>query len=136
VIKRCECCGQAVPEFGGIVADDDRSEVRFNGLSIYLTREEFVVFRALLDRPGRVVSKDQFLDALYWNRHGEDEPYAKIVDVFICRIRKKITPAGLEIRTHRGRGFELLPPATDADAAGAANEAQTIWKQKAKGLRG
>lgn len=132
MIKQCKCCGQAVAEFGGIVADDERGEVRFNGLSICLTREEFVVFRALLDRPGRVVSKEQFLNALYWNRRGEDEPYAKIVDVFISKVRKKIAPAGLAIRTHYGRGYELLPPSTATDAASAADEAQKIPSQSRK----
>jgi len=107
--KRCECCGQAVPEFGGIVADDERGEIRFAGRACYPTIHEFTIFRALLDNPGRVMTKEKLLDALYWDRPN-DEPEIKIIDVFVCKLRKKLKPLGLEISTNWARGYGLVEP--------------------------
>jgi two-component system cell cycle response regulator CtrA len=62
-------------------------------------------------RCGRTVSKEQFLNHLYG---GMDEPESKIVDVFICKLRKKLATAtgGVAyIETMWGRGYVLRDPA-------------------------
>lgn len=115
--KRCDCCGQALPEYGGIVADDERAEIRFRGKVVYPTGEEFALFRALLDKPGRVLTKEMLLDALYWDRRSDKEvPEIKIIDVYVCKLRKKLKPLGLEITTHWGRGYGLAEPKRSAAA--------------------
>jgi two-component system, cell cycle response regulator CtrA len=72
-----------------------------------LTQKEAGIVRAL--SVGRVVSKGQLLDSIS-HANGE-QPEIKIVDVFICKIRKKLKPFGLEITTHWGAGYSL-PEAT------------------------
>lgn len=115
-MKLCDCCGQAVPEYGGIVADDDRGEIRFRGMAaVGLTGKEFSVFRFLLDKRGRTATKDAILDHLY-QLQPNDEPDIKIVDVFVCKLRKKIVPLGLNIGTSWGRGYFLEAPAAEVDA--------------------
>ena len=59
--------------------------------------------RVILTR--EYASKDAIMAALYWDK---DEPgEEKIVDVLICKIRKKIKPYGIDIKTHWGRGYYL-----------------------------
>ena len=68
-----------------------------------LTAQEGRVFGVLLKR--QQASKDQIMAALYGNRLEEAE--MKIVDVFICKIRKKLGPFGIVIETLWGRGYAL-----------------------------
>jgi two-component system, cell cycle response regulator CtrA len=72
-----------------------------------LTRREYEVLEALALRKGRVITKPALFDILY---SGEDEPGMKIIDVFICKLRKKLTTAlgGHDpIETVWGRGYVL-----------------------------
>lgn len=65
------------------------------------------MFELLCLRKGNVVSKESFLDHLYG---GMDEPEMKIIDVFICKLRKKIEKAGARsplIQTVWGRGYRV-----------------------------
>ena len=55
-------------------------------------------------RSGRVVNKEQLADQLYG---GEDEVGAKAIQVYVHRLRKKLEPAGVAIRTIRGLGYLL-----------------------------
>lgn len=52
-------------------------------------------------------SKDQLLDAVIGNRPDADAPEPKIVDVFVHKIRRKVSPWGIEIETLWGRGYTL-----------------------------
>lgn len=70
-----------------------------------LTASEARVFGALLGRER--CSKDFLMSALYVQK--QDEAEAKIVDVFICKIRKKLLPFGIKIRTLWGNGYYLDP---------------------------
>ncbi len=113
----CPHCHQAVPDKFGLVIDEDRHEVRFNGLAVLnLTGSEFAVLQILYDRIGRVVRKESIMDQVY-GLGADEEPDIKIVDVFVCKIRPKLKPLGIQIKTHWGVGFELLPPAKDGEVA-------------------
>ncbi len=68
-----------------------------------LTPKESAIIKALSS--GRVVGKEQMLDAIT-HANGE-QPEIKIIDVFVCKIRKKLNPFGLEIKTHWGAGYSL-----------------------------
>ena len=94
--QRCPTCGQAVPEFGGIVADEERGEVRYAGKFTTLRAHEFALFRFLLEKKGRVASKQAILEHLY-QLETDDEPEIKIIDVFVCKLRKQIEPLGIQI---------------------------------------
>ena len=61
----------------------------------------------LLMRRNRA-TKDQMMTMLYADRPDE-EPDSKILDVMICKMRKKLSPHGIEIRTIHGAGYELPP---------------------------
>ncbi|WP_035900398.1 helix-turn-helix domain-containing protein [Labrenzia sp. DG1229] len=69
-----------------------------------LTVSEERVVACLLSRPQ--ATKDAIMAALYRN-DGKDEPELKIVDVFVCKARKKLAPFGIEIKTVWGRGYMI-----------------------------
>jgi two-component system cell cycle response regulator CtrA len=69
-----------------------------------LTGSEVRVFGVLLKRS--LTTKDAVMAALYRD-DGKDEPDIKIVDVFICKMRAKLKPFGIEIKTVWGRGYAL-----------------------------
>lgn len=70
-----------------------------------LTGKEALMFAALVARGE--ASKQALMDALYSDKPDGDEPEIKIVDVFICKLRKKLRPYGIEIQTIWGRGYAL-----------------------------
>jgi two-component system cell cycle response regulator CtrA len=78
---------------------------------VHLTRKEYGILQLLCLRKGTIVTKQMFLAHLY---SGMKEPDFKIIDVFVCRIRKKLielTGGEDYIGTVRGRGYILLDPA-------------------------
>lgn len=105
---RCTCCGQALPDLNGITADLERGEIRFRGLAVQVTRKEFDIFAALQKATGRTLSKEVLLTQLYDLE--VDEPDMKIIDVFVCKLRKKVARIGIEIGTNWGRGYFLIEP--------------------------
>ncbi len=78
-------------------------------LELRLTTHEEALVAFLLKR--NEVSKDQILTAIYGLLPDDDEPELKIIDVYVCKARKKLAPFGLQIKTIWGRGY-CLPPAT------------------------
>lgn len=94
------------------------SNVSVNGISLHLTCKEFAILELLVMRKGMVLSKDVFLDHLY---NGMDEPEGKIIDVFICKLRKKLEEVGVSklIMTVWGRGYVLREQEVEFGAIGA-----------------
>ncbi len=78
-------------------------------LEFGLTRSEAVICGLLAKN--EMVTKSLMLEALYM--HEQDEAEIKIVDVWICKMRRKLKPFGIEIKTVWGRGF-AMPPASRA----------------------
>ena len=76
-----------VLQFGELTLDLHARQACVHGRPLYLTNKEYQVLELLCLRSGRVVSKESFLDCLYG---GIDEPEMEIIDVFICKLRKKI----------------------------------------------
>lgn len=71
-----------------------------------LTTNEASILELLSD--GMVRSKEQIMSALYWDRIAEDDtPEIKIVDVWVCKIRKKIAGSGVVIETVWGTGYRV-----------------------------
>lgn len=79
-----------------------------------LTGQEAKVFGILLKR--ELVTKQQALDALYGDRPESDEAEIKIVDVFVCKLRKKLKPFGVAVETVWGRGYRMSAESKNAAA--------------------
>jgi DNA-binding response OmpR family regulator len=72
-------------------------------LALGLTKMEARLMRALAERAGRVVNKGALMDAMYFDRPREAEP--KIVDVMMCRIRRKLKGSAWVVETVWGQGY-------------------------------
>jgi two-component system cell cycle response regulator CtrA len=85
---------------------------------VFLSGREHAVFRQLALNASRVVSKAAIYDAVYGM--AEDQPFDKVIDVYICKIRKKIASVAggghSYIETVHGRGYKLSSPDMAADA--------------------
>jgi len=92
--------------FADIEMDLVRHKVHRDGTAIHLGPKEFKLLKALLERPGRVFSREQLLD-LVWGRDVYVEN--RTVDVHIRRLRKALNLGGLEdrVRTVRGEGYAV-----------------------------
>lgn len=88
--------------------------VRVDGMPVYLTGQEYLVMELLALRAGTVVSKEALLGHLY---SGIDMPEIKIVDVFLCKIRKKLGHAAKFVDTSWGRGYIIRETAKVQNAA-------------------
>lgn len=89
---------------GGLDYDTVERHALVDGVPLELSARELSVLEALLFRMGRVVSKEQLLESLYG--HGE-EASVNAIEVYVHRLRKKLEPAGVAIRTLRGLGYLL-----------------------------
>ena len=107
VIRRSKGHAQSKITIGDMVIDLDSKIVLVNGQRIHLTGREYQTLELLALRRGKTLTKDIFLSSLYG---GQDEPGPKIIDVFICKLRKKLAPAtngGHVIETVWGGGYVL-----------------------------
>ncbi len=85
---------------------------------VHLTGKEYAILELLVLRKGMVLTKEAFLNHLYG---GMDEPEMKIIDVFICKLRKNLASAGVDnlIGTVWGRGYMIREPsASQVNASG------------------
>ena len=101
---------------GALTLNADAHEVRLGGQTVRLTAREFAVLRLLVLRRGAVVRKQTMLSHLY--AQDSEEPDGKIIDVFVCKLRRKLAEAGGRdvISTVWGVGYRLDAPA-EATAA-------------------
>lgn len=109
----CPCCGQDLPEAGDLRIDD-AGIVVFGGRFATLTQAEAEILGQLRAARGNAVSRQSLLAALYPIE--ADEADIKIIDVFVCKLRRKLKPLGLEIGTAWGRGYRFVPPVRKATA--------------------
>jgi two-component system cell cycle response regulator CtrA len=88
----------------------DSRQVLVRDVPVHLTGKEYAILELLVLRKGMVLTKEAFLNHLYG---GMDEPEMKIIDVFICKLRRKLQLAGADnlIGTVWGRGYVLREPA-------------------------
>ena len=104
VVSRSRGISDPVVRVDGLHVNLNTREVSFEGRAIHVTGKEAAILELLVTRKGQVLTKDMFLNHLYG---GMDEPEAKIIDVFICKLRKKLQNAGASnmIGTCWGRGY-------------------------------
>ena len=110
IIRRSKGHSQSIITTGKIGVNLDAKTVESAGKSVHLTGKEYQMLELLSLRKGTTLTKEMFLNHLYG---GMDEPELKIIDVFICKLRKKLCDAtGGEnyIETVWGRGYVLRDP--------------------------
>ncbi len=116
IVRRYRGHAQSIIEIDDLVINLDTKSVAVGGERVHLTGKEYQMLELLALRKGTTLSKEMFLNNLYG---GVDEPELKIIDVFICKLRKKLASAsgGKDyIETVWGRGY-MLRAATDEQQA-------------------
>lgn len=101
IVRRSQGHAESVIRFDKVVLNLDSRTVEVAGTPVHLTNKEYAILELLAMRKGTVLTKEVFLNHLYG---GMDEPEIKIIDVFVCKLRKKL-----------------------ADASGGTNYVDTIW---------
>ena len=121
IVRRSKGHAQSVIQTGDLIVNLDTKTVEVEGNRVHLTGKEYQMLELLSLRKGTTLTKEMFLNHLYG---GMDEPELKIIDVFICKLRKKLTAACQGenyIHTVWGRGYVLREP-TEDDARQTAQE--------------
>ena len=106
IIRRSKGHAQSIIKTGDIAVNLDAKTVEVNGSTVHLTGKEYQMLELLSLRKGTTLTKEMFLNHLY-------EPELKIIDVFICKLRKKLSEATKgdnHIETVWGRGYVLRDP--------------------------
>ena len=117
VMRRSKGYSQPTLVLGSLQLNLDSREVLVAGRPVHLTGKEYAILELLVLRKGMVLTKEAFLNHLYG---GMDEPEMKIIDVVICKLRKKLSDGGAPnlIGTVWGRGYMVrdvaAPPAYQA----------------------
>jgi two-component system cell cycle response regulator CtrA len=109
VVRRSKGYSQALITIGKLSVNLDSKTVDVAGARLHLTAKEYAMLELFTLRKELTLTKEMFLNHLYG---GMDEPGMKIIDVFICKLRKKLTAACGEdyIETVWGRGYALREP--------------------------
>ncbi len=117
IVRRSKGHSESIVRTGKLVVNLDTRTVEASGQPLHLTGKEYGILELLSLRKGMTLTKEMFLNHLYG---GMDEPELKIIDVFVCKLRKKLTVAtGGEnyIETVWGRGYVLRDPSSEPAAA-------------------
>ena len=110
IIRRSKGHAQSIIRTGRVCVNLDAKTVDVDGAAVHLTGKEYQMLELLSLRKGTTLTKEMFLNHLYG---GMDEPELKIIDVFICKLRKKLAEAtgGINyIDTVWARGYVLRDP--------------------------
>jgi two-component system, OmpR family, response regulator len=107
LIRRGTSGGASHLSYGALTLDTAGRRATLNGEPIDLSARELGVLEVLMMRSGRVVNKEQLAEQLYgW----DEEVGANAIEVYIHRLRKKLEPGNVSIRTIRGLGYLLEKP--------------------------
>ena len=116
LVRRSKGHADSVIAIGDLIVNLEARNVELYGQKLHLTGKEYQMLELLALRNGSTLTKEMFLNHLYGDL---DEPDAKIIDVFICKLRKKLINAsgGQDyIETIWGRGYALREPTKQAIA--------------------
>jgi two-component system cell cycle response regulator CtrA len=108
IVRRSKGHAQSIIQTDDLVVNLDGKTVEVNSVRVHLTDKEYQILELLVLRKGMTLTKEMFLNQLYG---GMDEPEMKIIDVFMCKLRKKLANASggkNYIETVWGRGYVLL----------------------------
>jgi two-component system cell cycle response regulator CtrA len=109
VLRRSRGFSQSMLQVGDLGLSMTAKQVHFRDTEVKLTPKEMAILEVMMLRRGSIVAKEALLTQLYG---GDDEPDSKIIDVFVCKMRKKLEAAGAVgyIGTAWGRGYILRAP--------------------------
>jgi two-component system, cell cycle response regulator CtrA len=116
IVRRAKGHSESLIRTGKLTVNLDSRTVEVEGHPVNLTGKEYGILELLSLRKGTTLTKEMFLNHLYG---GMDEPELKIIDVFVCKLRKKLAQATAGenyIDTVWGRGYVLRDPPADAGA--------------------
>jgi two-component system cell cycle response regulator CtrA len=116
IVRRSKGHAHSNIRTGDIAVDLEGKTVEARGSRVHLTGKEYQMLELLSLRKGTTLTKEMFLNHLYG---GMDEPELKIIDVFICKLRKKLKTAAGDhhIETVWGRGYVLRDAPEEEKAA-------------------
>ncbi len=117
IVRRAKGHSESVIRTGKLTVNLDSRTVEVEGAPLHLTGKEYGILELLSLRKGTTLTKEMFLNHLYG---GMDEPELKIIDVFVCKLRKKLSQAAQGdnyIETVWGRGYVLRDPPADSETA-------------------
>jgi len=120
IVRRSQGHAQSVINTGKLAVNLDAKTVEVANHPVHLTGKEYQILELLSLRKGSTLTKEMFLNHLYG---GMDEPEVKIIDVFICKLRKKLSVAtggDSYIETVWGRGYVLRDPVPEASTQGVS----------------
>ena len=110
IVRRSQGHAQSIVQTEDLIVNVDAKTVHIKQVRVHLTGKEYQMLELLSLRKGTTITKEMFLSQLYG---GMDEPEIKIIDVFMCKIRKKLAIASGRkdyIETVWGRGYLLREP--------------------------
>src|ERR1700712_4278499 len=116
IVRRSKGHAQSIITMGDLTLDLDEKMASVGGKRVPLTTKEYQMLELLALRKGSTITKEMFLNHLYG---GMDEPELKIIDVFVCKLRKKLANASggkNYIETIWGRGYVLREGAPEMRA--------------------
>ncbi len=117
IVRRSKGHAHNIIQIGDLNVNLDSRTVDIAGVPVHLTSKEYSIIELLSLRKGATLTKEMFLNHLYG---GMDEPELKIIDVFVCKLRKKIADVAdgkNYIETIWGRGYVLRDPNMNDSAA-------------------
>ncbi|MEO3429404.1 response regulator transcription factor [Pelagibius sp. CAU 1746] len=123
IVRRSKGHSDSVISTGKLTVNLDTRTVEVEGQPLHLTGKEYGILELLSLRKGTTLTKEMFLNHLYG---GMDEPELKIIDVFVCKLRKKLanaTGGDNYIETVWGRGYVLRDPVSTDSAEPAKHAA-------------
>ncbi len=123
IVRRSKGHADSVIKTGKLEVNLDARTVEVDGKPVHLTGKEYGILELLSLRKGTTLTKEMFLNHLYG---GMDEPELKIIDVFVCKLRKKLSQASdgeVYIETVWGRGYVLRNPVADPTDQNSAQAA-------------
>ena len=110
IVRRSKGHSDSIIKTGRLTVNLDTRNVEVESQPLHLTGKEYGILELLSLRKGTTLTKEMFLNHLYG---GMDEPELKIIDVFVCKLRKKLSTAtggDNYIETVWGRGYVLRDP--------------------------
>jgi two-component system cell cycle response regulator CtrA len=105
-VRRCNGHARSLLRVGPLEIDMASREVRVDGQPISVTRKQYSILELMALRKGQVINKKHFFDHLYT---GLDGPETRVIDVYICQLRKKLSAWGVGslIDTVQGQGYMM-----------------------------
>ena len=131
IVRRSKGHAESIIRTGSLAVNLDTRTAEVDNQPLHLTGKEYGILELLSLRKGTTLTKEMFLNHLYG---GMDEPELKIIDVFICKLRKKLTSACAGdnyIHTVLGRGYVLRDPDPETADAGTDQEERVEEREPA-----